>query len=112
MEKASLILGLNILLSLIFVFAIYAKLFGVQGPKFTRWGFGKWFIYVVAALELGSILGLYFSGWQVLSLLVQTIIILGALITLSRNREDTNKFFLPFLTLSILIGYFCVLRFF
>jgi len=110
LDKTSLLFGLNILLSLIFLFAVYAKVFGVQGPKFARWGFGKWFIYVTAAIELISVLGLYYPLWRIPAWMMLMTIMVGALITLLRNQEDKNKFVLPLSTLTILIGYFLIIK--
>ncbi|MEL7341254.1 MAG: DoxX family protein [Bacteroidota bacterium] len=105
-----LILSINIILSLIFAFAIYAKLWGVQKAKFIRWGFGRWFAYVAAALELLCVVGLYLEDWRIPAWMMLMTIIVGALITLSRNRESGRKFVLPFSTLALLIGYFVVLQ--
>ncbi|MFK7921100.1 MAG: DoxX family protein [Bacteroidia bacterium] len=95
---------------MIFLFAIYAKLFGVQGAKFARWGFERWFIFFTAATELASIIGLYFPAWQIPAWMLLMTILVGALITLLRNQEEGNKFILPLTTLGLLVTYFLILK--
>ncbi|MEL6652441.1 MAG: DoxX family protein [Bacteroidota bacterium] len=110
MANDTLILIANIVLSLIFAFAIYAKLWGVQKTKFVRWGFQPWFTYTAAILELLSVLGLYTEAWRIPGWMMLMTIIVGALITLARNRESGPKFVLPFFTLGLLITYFVILQ--
>ncbi|MEL6844450.1 MAG: hypothetical protein AAFP02_14660, partial [Bacteroidota bacterium] len=68
------------------------------------------FTYTAAILELLSVLGLYTEAWRIPGWMMLMTIIVGALITLARNRESGPKFVLPFFTLGLLITYFVILQ--
>jgi putative oxidoreductase len=105
MQKSWVLTGIRVLLTLAFVAAGLAKLFGVQMlvDEFETIGLGQWFRYVTGLVEIGSAVLLWVPGMTAYGagLLVCTMI--GALIAhATKLGLDTAP---PAVVLGLLAAY-------
>lgn len=96
------------LLIAIFTLAILGKLSGKLTDKYTQWGYGKQFMYVLAIAELLAVGGLFtrynqYPAWFLVAIMG------GAFFTLIRNRENWKRYLLP-LFASLLLGLYLLLK--
>jgi len=96
------------LLIAVFGLAIFGKLSGKLKYKYAKWGYGTIFMYVLAGVELLAVLGLFTIYYQYAAYVLVTIII-GAIFTLVRNKENWKSYLLPLPT-SMLLGLYFLFK--
>jgi len=102
-------IGLRILLTLIFAAAGSAKLFGAEmmAETFATIGWGQWFRYVTAFVEIGCAALLWAPGFQVLGagLLLITMICAALIHVLILGPSALPALILGFLYLALVYLY-------
>jgi hypothetical protein len=93
---------LKIVISLIFVAAAFQKFTGKVAPNWERWGYSKQFMYATGVAELVS-LALFWSRFELVGALALCLVLLGALMTLIKNREGMAHSALTIFTLAIVL---------
>lgn len=78
---------MKILISLIFVSTALLKLTGKVAPDWKRWGYPKQFMYATGIAELGALILFWLPGLEIFGVAALALVLLGALVTLFKNRE-------------------------
>jgi len=92
----------------LFALAIFAKLSGKLKEKYVKWGYGTRAMYALAAIETLGVVGL-FTIYKKYAIMILAVIIMGAFLTLIRNKENWKSYILP-IAASILIAFYILLK--
>ena len=92
---------LKLLISLIFVSAAVQKLNGKVAPNWDRWGYSRQFMYATGIAELVGLALFWWPGLELVGAAGLGLVILGALVTLIRQREGLSH--IAFTTLTLLL---------
>jgi hypothetical protein len=101
-----LFLFLKILITLVFVGAAWQKFTGKVAANWERWGHTRQFMYAAGIAELIALVLFWWPGMQLVGAAALGLILLGALVTLIRHREQPAHFILPGLTLLLVLAQF------
>jgi hypothetical protein len=94
---------LKLLISLIFVGTALLKLTGKVAPDWERWGYPRQFMYATGIAELVALGLLWWPGLEILGAAGLSLVLLGALATLVRNREGLSHIAFTGLTLLLVL---------
>lgn len=96
---------LKYIIAAIFGLAIFAKLTGKTRPTFDKAGYSPYFMYGIALAELVLSIGLFtpFAFYATIGLL---LLMLGALLTLMRQKAKLNEYILTIVTTGLLLTLF------
>jgi len=92
---------LKLLISLIFVSTAVLKLTGKVAPDWERWGYSRKFMYATGIAELVALVLFWWPGLEIVGAAGLGLVLIGALATLSRNREGMSH--IAFTTLILLL---------
>ena len=92
---------IKIILAIIFGLAVFAKLSGKAKDVFEKSGYGLPFMYATAFAEVVFIIGL-FTRYDMVSAMGLVAIMLGAIVTLIRQRVTPEKYAMTTLSLVLL----------
>jgi hypothetical protein len=92
---------LKLLISLIFVSTAVLKLTGKVAPDWERWGYSRTFMYATGVAELVALVLFWWPGLEIVGAAGLGLVLIGALATLSRNREGMSH--IAFTTLILLL---------
>jgi uncharacterized membrane protein YphA (DoxX/SURF4 family) len=71
--------------------------------NFNRWGYSKWFRYLIGVIELVCAFTILFQELQLLSLSVLCLIMFGAIFTLVYNQENVIWVTFPLLVIAVIL---------
>ena len=94
---------LKLLISLIFVSTAALKLTGKVAPDWKRWGYPRQFMYATGIAELAALVLFWWPGLEILGAAGLGLVLLGALVTLARNREALSHIAFTSLTLLLVL---------
>ena len=95
---------LKLLITVIFAGAAMQKFTGKVAPNWDRWGYSRRFMYATGVAEVAA-LGLFWSpGLELVGAVGLSLVLLGALATLVRNREGVSHMALSALTLVLVVA--------
>ena len=92
---------LKILISLIFVSTAVLKLTGKVASDWERWGYSRKFMHATGIAELVALVLFWWPGLEIVGAAGLGLVLIGALATLSRNREGMSH--IAFTTLILLL---------
>jgi len=92
---------LKLLISLIFVSTAVLKLTGKVAPDWECWGYSRKFMYATGIAELVALVLFWWPGLEIVGAAGLGLVLIGALATLSRNREGMSH--IAFTTLIFLL---------
>ena len=100
------VLILKVLITLVFGGAVLQKFTGKVAPNWVRWGYARQFMYATGIAELIALALFWWPGMQLVGAAALGFILLGALVTLIRHREQPAQFIVPGLTLLLVLVHF------
>lgn len=100
----SLLLMLQIVVTLIFVGAAVQKFTGKVALNWKRWGYSKYFMYATGFAELVAVVLLWWPGLTFVGAALMAMILIGALVTLFRYREPASHVVMPGLSLVLVLA--------
>lgn len=86
----------------IFGLAILAKLTGKTKATFEKVGYSHYFMYALALAELVLTIGL-FTDYSLYSIIGLLVIMLGAIVTLFRQKAKPQQYILSIVTICLLL---------
>ena len=92
---------MKLLISVIFVAAAFQKFSGKVAPDWERWGFSRRMMYATGSTELAALVLFWVPGLQFVGAIGLALVLLGALVTLLRNREGLGH--IAFTTATLLL---------
>ena len=92
---------LKALISVIFVSAAVQKFTGKGAPNWERWGYSRKLMYATGIAELVALALFWWPGHEILGAAGLSLVLLGALTTLVRQREGVSH--IAFTTLTLLL---------
>jgi DoxX-like family len=95
---------LKLLISLIFVGTAMLKLTAKVAPDWQRWGYPRQFMYATGIAELVALAFFWWPGLQILGAAVLGLVLLGALATLARAREQLSHIAFTAFTLLMVLA--------
>jgi hypothetical protein len=95
---------LKLLITVVFVGAAVQKFTGKVAPSWARWGFSRQQMYAAAVAEVVALIVFWLPGLDLLGGAALSVVLLGALATLIKNREALSHIALPAVTLLLVIG--------
>ena len=95
---------LKLLISLVFVAAAVQKFTGKVAPNWDRWGYSRQFMYAAGGAETVGVALLWWPGLELVGAAVLGLVLLGALGTLIKHREDRSHVALPALALLLVLA--------
>jgi hypothetical protein len=101
-----LVLFLKILITLVFGGAVWQKFSGKVASNWERWGYTRQFMYASGIAELIALVLFWWPGIELVGAAILGFILLGALATLIRHREQPSQILLPGLTLLLVLVQF------
>jgi len=94
---------LKLLISLIFTGAAVQKFRGTVAPNWDRWGYSRQFMYATGIAELVAVAFFWWPGLELVGAAGLGLVLLGALATLIRHREEPSHMALSALTLLLVV---------
>jgi hypothetical protein len=94
---------LKLLISLIFVGTALLKLTGKVAPDWKRWGYPRQFMFATGIAELVALALFWVPGLEILGAAGLTLVLLGALATLVRNRDGLSHVAFTAVTLLLVL---------
>jgi hypothetical protein len=94
---------LKLLISLIFVGTALLKLTGKVAPDWKRWGYPRQFMFATGIAELVALTLFWVPGLEILGVAGLTLVLLGALATLGRNRDGLSHVAFTAVTLLLVL---------
>jgi hypothetical protein len=94
---------LKLLISLIFVGTALLKLTGKVAPDWKRWGYPRQFMYATGITELLALTLFWWPGLEIVGAAGLSLVVLGALATLVRNRDGLSHIAFTAVTLLVLV---------
>jgi hypothetical protein len=94
---------LKLLISLIFVSTALLKLTGKVAPDWKRWGYPRQFMYATGITELLALTLFWWPGLEILGAAGLSLVLLGALATLVRNRDGLSHIAFTAVTLLLVL---------
>ena len=94
---------LKLLISLIFVGTALLKLTGKVAPDWKRWGYPRQFMYATGIAELVALGLFWWPGLEILGAAGLSLVLLGALATLVRNRDGLSHIAFTAVTLLLVL---------
>ena len=95
---------LKLLISLIFTGAAVEKFRGTVAPNWDRWGYSRRLMYATGIAELGALVLFWWPGLELVGAGSLGAVLLGALATLIRHREEPSHIALPALSLLLVMA--------
>ena len=95
---------LKLLISLIFVVTATLKLTAKVAPDWTRWGYPRQFMYATGIAELIALVVFWSPGLEIFGAAGLALVLLGALATLSKNREGLSHIAFTAVTLLMVLA--------
>jgi hypothetical protein len=94
---------LKVLISAIFVGAAIQKFTSKVAANWDRWGYSRRFMYATGIAELGALALFWSPRFELVGAAGFAALLVGALATLIRHREDPTHMALPALTLLLVV---------
>jgi len=94
---------LKLVISVIFVGAAVQKLTGKVAPNWDRWGYSRRFMYATGIAELVGVALFWLPGLQLVGAAGLGLVLLGALATLIKQREELSHIAFASLTLLLVM---------
>jgi hypothetical protein len=94
---------LKLLISLIFVNTALLKLTGKVAPDWKRWGYPRQFMYATGITELLALTLFWWPGLEIVGAAGLSLVVLGALATLVRNRDGLSHIAFTAVTLLLVL---------
>ena len=94
---------LKLLISVVFVGAAVQKFTGMVAPNWDRWGYSRQFMYATGIAELAALALFWWPGLELVGAAGLALVLLGALATLIRHREDLSHMALSAVTLLLVL---------
>ncbi len=95
---------LKLLISLIFVSTALLKLTGKVAPDWKRWGYPRQFMLATGIAELVALALLWWPGLEIIGAAGLSLVLLGALATLIRNRDGLSHIAFTAVTLLLVVA--------
>ncbi len=95
---------LKLLISLIFVSTALLKLTGKVAPDWKRWGYPRQFMLATGIAELVALALLWWPGLEIIGAAGLSLVLLGALATLVRNRDGLSHIAFTAVTLLLVLA--------
>lgn len=95
---------LKLLISLIFVSTALLKLTGKVAPDWKRWGYPRQFMLATGIAELVALALLWWPGLEIIGAAGLSLVLLGALATLIRNRDGLSHIAFTAVTLLLVLA--------
>ena len=94
---------LKLLISVVFVGAAVQKFTGKVATNWERWGYSRQFMYATGIAELVALVFFWWPGLELVGAAGLGLVLLGALGTMIRHRENLSHLALAALTLLLVI---------
>jgi membrane-bound ClpP family serine protease len=110
MEFTPVQVGFTVLVHLPFLLNTYQQVAQDWRTRFRKWSMPRWFPFLLVPLQLGLNVLLWLPGYRVLGAIGLGVILLAAIMTLTRYYEKRAAYYLPIAGMAALTlwGFFAV----